>query len=165
METLTAAEARSLPSHQVFDLYLDMIPDTDGLETFEEVFGFRPPAEPLLVHVFMDDAAQPLSSIRTWDVSNEISVVDDDLLAAMKIRSIPDRDREQKQVKDVADLHALLWYGREYGEIHSDVRSRVSKTDISQIQEQLDGEVYSDAANQLQTDEQLVEESIERLFV
>lgn len=84
------------------------------LDTFHEVFGFRPPAEPLLRHVFADDAAQPLTQFRSWDVPDALRVVDPDLLAAMKIRSIPDRDRGQKRVKDVADLHALLWHVRTY---------------------------------------------------
>ncbi len=75
-ETLTAEEAQSLPSHQVFDLYLDMIPDTDELATSHAVFGFRPPAEPLLTHVFTDGAAQPLTRFQSWDIPAEVQVVD-----------------------------------------------------------------------------------------
>jgi hypothetical protein len=164
-ETLTAEEAQSQPSHQVFDLYLDVIPDTEDLEAFHDVFGFRPPAEPLLTPVFTDDAAQPLTTFRSWDVSEEVGVVDADLLAAMKIRSIPDREREQKRVKDVADLHALLWYVREYREIRSDVRSWVSARDLEQLQEHVDTGVYADAANLLQIDAQLVEDSVAQLIL
>jgi hypothetical protein len=132
-ETLTEAEAQSLPSHQVFDLYLDMIPDTDDLDTFHEVFGFRPPAEPLLSHVFTGDAAEPLTTFRDWDIPADMRIVDPDLLAAMKIRSIPDRNRDQKRVKDVADLHALLWYVREYGGMRSAVRSWVDESDLERF--------------------------------
>jgi hypothetical protein len=164
-ETLTAEESQSLPPHQVFDLYLDMIPDTEDLDTFHEVFGFRPPSEPLLAHVFTDDAAQPLTSFRSWDVPEEVGVVDADLLAAIKIRSIPDRDRDQKRVKDVADLHALLWYVREYREIRSDVLSWVSERDIEQLREHVDTGVFADAANLLQINEQLVEDSVEQLIL
>lgn len=164
-ETLTAEEARSLPSHQVFDLYLDMIPDTDDLGTFHDVFGFRPPAEPLLRHVFTDGAAQPLTSFRSWDLPAAMGVVDPDLLAAMKIRSIPGRDRAQKRVKDVADLHALLWYVREYREMRSAVRSGVSESDIDQLREHVDDRVYADAAQLLQIDTQLVQDSVEQLML
>ncbi|PSP66676.1 hypothetical protein BRC85_09385 [Halobacteriales archaeon QS_1_69_70] len=164
-ETLTAEEAKSLPSHHVFDLYLDLIPDTQDLDTFHEVFGFRPPAEPLLAHVFTDDAAQPLTTFRSWDVPEEFGVVDADLLAAMKIRWIPDRDMDQKRVKDVADLHALLWYVREYREIRSDVLSWVSERDIEQLREHVGADLYADAANLLQVDEQLVEDSVEQLIL
>jgi hypothetical protein len=74
-----------------------MIPDTDDLDTFQDVFGFRPPAEPLLKHVFKNDAAEPLTTIQSRDLPDELSIVDPDLLAAMKIRSIPERDRVQSQ--------------------------------------------------------------------
>lgn len=162
-ETLTAEEAESLPTHQVFDLYLDVIADTDDLDTFHDVFGFRPPAEPLLRHVFTDDAAQPLTQFRSWVVPANLRVVDPDLLAAMKVRSIPDRDRGQKRVKDVADLHALLWHVQAYKEIRADVLSWVSDTDIEQLRDHVDDGVYADAATLLQVDQQLVEDSIEQL--
>lgn len=164
-ETLTAEEAQSLPSHQVFDLYLDMIPDTDDLDAFHEAFGFRPPSEPLLAHVFTDDAAEPLTSVRSWDLPEEMRIVDPDLLAAMKIRSIPDRDRDQKRVKDVADLHALLWYVREYREMRSAVRGWVSETDIDQLRDHVGDGVYADAAQLLQIDVSLVEDSVEQIML
>lgn len=162
---LTANEAQTLPSHQVFDLYLDMIPSTDDLDTFHDVFGFRPPAEPLLVHVFTDGAAEQLTSVRSWDLPEEMGIVDPDLLAAMKIRSIPDRKRDQKRVKDIADLHALLWYVREYGEMQSDVLSWVTDSDLEQLQDRVDDGVYADAAQLLQIDVQLVRDSIEQLML
>lgn len=164
-ETLTAEEVQSQPSHRVFDLYLDMIPDTDDLDTFHDVFGFRPPAEPLRGHVFTDDAAEPLTAFWSWDLPEEMRIVDPDLLAAMKIRSIPDRDREQKRVKDVADLHALLWYVREFREIRSAVRSWVSERDIDQLRDHVGEGVYADTAQLLQIDEQLVQDSIEQLML
>lgn len=164
-ETLTAEEAQSLPSHQVFNLYLDMIPDTDDLDAFHEAFGFRPPAELLLGDVFTDGAAEPLTSFRSWDLPEEMRIVDPDPLAAMKVRSIPDRNRDQKRVKDVADLHALLWYVREYREMRSAVRSWVSGTDIDQLRNHVGEGVYADAAQLLQIDTQLVQDSIEQLML
>lgn len=162
-ETLTAEEATLLPPHQVFDLYLDVIPDTDDLDTFSEVFGFRPAAEPLLRHVFADDAAQPLTQFRSWDMPAELRVVDPDLLAAMKVRSIADRDRGQKRVKDVAGLHALLWHVRVYQEMREDVVSRVADSDLARLQNHVGEEVYGDVAGLLQVDKQLVVDSIEQL--
>lgn len=163
-EILTAYEAQSLPPHQVFDLYLDMIPDTGELEAFHDVFNFRPPAEPLLEHVFTGDGGEPLSRFQSWDVPAEMQVVDPDLLAAMKVRSIPDRGRTQKRVKDVADLHALLWYVREYREMRSDVRGWVSDDDIVRVREHVDPGVYGEAANLLQIDAELIQDSVEQLL-
>lgn len=164
-EPLTEDETQSLPPHQVFDLYLDMIPDTSDLETFRAVFGFRPPAEPLLEAVFAGDAAQPITRFRSWDVSERIRVVDPDVLAAMKIRSIPDREGDQKRVKDVADLHSLLWYPRDYGEIRSDVLSIVSEDTIERLKDHVGEAVYTDAAQLLQIEKSLVEDSIHQLLV
>lgn len=162
-ETLTVAEVQSLPSHRVFDLYLDVIPDTTDLEIFHDVFGFRPPAEPLLQSVFAEDAATPLRQFRSWDVPEGVCVVDPAVLAAMKIRSIPDRDRGQKRVKDVADLHALLWYVRDYREMVADVRSWVTSDDLEALRDHVDDQVYGDAASLLRVGEGLVEDSIEQL--
>lgn len=163
-ETLTEDEATALPSHRVFDLYLDVIPDTAELETFHDVFGFRPPSEPLLGDVFADDAAAPLTSVRSWDLLDDMLIVDADLLAAMKIRSIPDRDRDQKRVKDVADLHALLWYVRSYQEMKAAVRSWAANDDLEALQNHVDEGIYDEAAQLLQIDEQLVRDSIEQLI-
>lgn len=163
-EILTEEEATALPSYQVFDLYLDVIPDTDELDTFHDVFGFRPPSDPLLGHVFTDGAAAPLTTARSWDLPEEMLIVNPDLLAAMKIRSIPDRDRNQKRVKDVADLHALLWYVRSYQEMKSAVRSWAADDDLEKLQNNVDGAIYEEAAQLLQIDEQLVRDSIEQLI-
>lgn len=163
-ETLPEDEAMALPSYRVFDLYLDVIPDTDDLDTFHDVLGFRPPSEPLLGHVFANDAAAPLTSIQSWNLPDNILIVDADLLASMKIRSIPDRNREQKRVKDVADLHALLWYVRDYKEMKALVRSWVTDDDLAALQNHVDESIYDEAAELLQIDEQLVRDSIEQLI-
>ncbi len=83
----------------------------------------------------------------------------------MKIRSIPDRDRDQKRVKDVADLHALLWYVSEYEEMRSAVRSWVSDSDLDQLRDHVDDGLYMETANLLQIDASLVEDSIEQLML
>ena len=142
-----------------------MIPDTDDLDTFHDVFGFRPPAEPLLSPVFTDDAAEPLTAFHEWNIPADMQIVEPDLLATMKVRSIPDRNRDQKRVKDVADLHALLWYVREYGAMRSDVRSWVTESDLDQLRDHVDDGVYAEAADLLQIDTDLVRDSVEQLML
>jgi len=164
-EGISEEEAQSLPQHQVFQLFLDIIPDTDDLDTFHEALGFRPPAEPLLQHAFADDAAAPLAAYHDWDIPDTVHIADADLVAAMKIRSILDRDETQKRVKDIADLHALLWYVREYRKMRSAVRRRVSEMDIDQLQDHVGEGVYADAAQLLQIDTQLVQDSVEQLML
>jgi len=164
-DSITADDAEALPQHRVFQLFLDIIPDTTDLDTFHEVFGFRPPAEPLLRHAFDDDAAAPLTAYRSWDVPDAVQVAAPDLVAAMKLRSIPDRDRAQKRVKDVADLHALLWYVTEYAAMQDRVLQWVSAGDLDVVDALLDPQDYAAAADLLQINQDLVQDSIEQLFV
>ena len=163
-EPLTDAESRGLPSHRVFNLYLDMISDTPDFGTFREALGFTPPADPILNAVFSEGAGDSLRKFRNWDIPESVLIADPDLLACMKIRSIPDRDREQKRVKDVADLHSLLWYTREYSEMRNEVRSRLSENDIDQMSRHVDLGLYRQAANLLQIESELVQDTIEQLI-
>lgn len=161
-EPIDEDEVQSVFPHQRFDVHIDIIPDTEELDTFEEEFGFRPPEEPLLRHAFENGAAEPLSSHRSWDLPEETLIADPDLLGAMKIRSAPLRDKDEKLVKDIADLHALLWYVRDYREMREDVRSWVSDEEIRTLVEYLNDQVYGAAANLLGVDHETVRSSIEQ---
>lgn len=163
-DIITEEESRQLPPHQVFQLFLDVIPDTEDLDRFHEVFGFRPPAEPLLRHAIEEGAAEPLTKYRSWDMPDTMLIADPDLLAAMKIRSIPHRDKFQKRVKDIADLHAILWYIAEYQEMQRSVLGRVSNEDLDRMDSHLDEQGYEDTANLLGVDLELVRDSIEQLI-
>lgn len=93
---LSKAETRTRPQHQFFEVYVDIIPDTTDVASFNDAFGFRPPAEPLLKPVFKDDKGTPLVEYVPWTVAESVQIVPPELLAAMKIRSLPDRDKDHK---------------------------------------------------------------------
>jgi hypothetical protein len=65
-DRLTEEEARGQPAHNIFRVDIDIIPDTTALDTFEDVFGFRPPAEPLLAPVFRDGEGEALDEYVSW---------------------------------------------------------------------------------------------------
>jgi hypothetical protein len=164
---LTEEEARELPQHQLFEVYIDLIPDTTELAEFNDAFGFTPPAEPLLRPVFENDAGEPLQQYVSWSVPDAVQIVPPELLAAMKIRSLPDRDKSHKRVKDVADLHALLWYTRPYNQIREQIQEYVSTDDIQAVQNAVTGDntsVFDDAGTLLQIDPDTIQASITRLF-
>lgn len=119
-ERISEDEAGNYSMHEVFQVYVDIIPDTTELDGFRDVFGFKPPAEFLLKPVFNENRGEPLSNHVSWEVSSDKLIVPPELLAAMKIMSLPDRDKSHKRVKDVADLHALLWYVKDYSEIQAE---------------------------------------------
>ncbi|MFQ3293190.1 MAG: hypothetical protein ACI8VE_000247 [Natrialbaceae archaeon] len=156
--------ARGEPPHNVFRLDIDIMPDTAELDGFEKAFGFRPPAEPLLKPVFTDDAGEPLAAYVDWNVPTQVRIAPVALLGAMKIRSAPQRDKSHKLLKDLADLHALLWYVTDYDEIRSAVQDRVSDEDRSQFVSIMTDDVFERSARLIDVDPTIVEQSIEGVF-
>jgi len=153
--------ARGEPPHNVFRLDIDIMPDTTELDDFEETFGFRPPAEPLLEPVFTEDAGESLAGYVDWDVPTAVRVAPVDLLGAMKVRAAPQRDKSHKLLKDLADLHALLWYVAGYDEIRQAVRDRLTEVDRSHFASIAADDVYERSARLIDVDPVIVQQSIE----
>ncbi|WP_436900271.1 nucleotidyl transferase AbiEii/AbiGii toxin family protein [Halovenus halobia] len=164
-DRISEEEASQYDMHEIFQVYIDLIPDTAELEQFREVFGFKPPAEPLLKPVFQDDEGDPLTDHVSWEAPGDVKIVPPEILAAMKTRSLPDRDKSHKRVKDVADLHALLWYAKDYNQIKSDLLKRTSEEDINRLEHTVDEELFENAAQLLQINPEIIENSITRLFL
>jgi len=160
---ISTDEVQELPQHRTFDVFVDIIPDTNRLSGFESAFGFRPPSEPLLRHAFDGERVRSLAAVSDWDVPDAVSIAEPVLLAAMKIRSIPNRDKDQKRVKDIADLHALLWYVEEYSTIREQIVSIVNESDLEELDACTDERTFADSAGLLQIDRDLIAESIQRL--
>ena len=164
-DRLTEEEARDCPAHNVFRVDIDIIPDTTALDVFEDTFGFRPPAEPLLAPVFADDEGKPLDDHVSWTVPSGARLAPSASLAAMKIRVFPERDKSHKQLKDLADLHALLWYVEEYASMRSAARDRVSDDDVETFRAAVSEGLYDRAARLIEVDATMVRQSIEQLFM
>jgi hypothetical protein len=145
VEELTEDEASQLPMHQVVDMRVDIQPTITESETFNEAFGFQPPAEPLLKQAF-DGASRPLTAFVDWDLPEAIRIVDHTLLAAMKIGSFPGRNKHHKKVKDLADLYALIWYAGEWQHTVEEARSFVEREDIDRFQASLEESLIDEAA-------------------
>ena len=67
-------------------------------------------------------------------------------------------------MKDVADLHALLWYVTDYTEMKTGALEYVSNSDVEQFANAVDDTVFEDAATLLQIEPQLISGSIIRLL-
>lgn len=164
-ERLNDDAARDHPAHTVFRVDIDIIPDTTALDTFQEVFGFRPPAEPLLAPVFEAEADESLADYVDWEAPPEARIAPAAVLAAMKVRAVPERDKSHKQLKDLADLHALLWYVTDYDEIQPAVRKHLTDADIAAFESMLTDDVFERTARLIDIDPTIVRQSIERLLV
>lgn len=101
---LTEEDSRRVPSYELFQLYLDMMVDRVHPRQ-AEVLGPRAMDEPILARVFDEGM---MDRVRVGDA--DVPVPRPHLLLAMKLRSLPDRQREDKAIKDACDAYALLWH-------------------------------------------------------
>jgi len=103
-EELTVEESAKLPMYQIFQLCIDPVVDYIHPE-IESVLGFVPIDEPLLSLVFEDKMCTAVILFE-----KTVLLPKPHALLAMKLNSAPNRDKENKRVKDIADIYALLWY-------------------------------------------------------
>lgn len=162
-ERLDDEVARGEPPHNVFRLDIDILPDTPELDVFHDSFGFRPPAEPLLEPVFTEDAGEPLTEFVEWTTETEAYIAPAVLLGAMKVRAAPQRDKSHKLLKDLLDLHALLWYVTDYDEMRTAVRDRLTDEDIDEFSATTTDGLYERAAGLVDIDPTVVRQSISGL--
>lgn len=101
---LTPEESTRLPLYQIFQLYVDPIVDNIHPK-IKDLLGFVPIDEPLLSLVF-----QNKMYIKTTLFGKTTLMPKPHVLLAMKLNSAPHRDKENKRIKDIADIYAILWY-------------------------------------------------------
>lgn len=87
-------------------LYLDPIV-THKRDDSKEILGFEPVDEPLLAPVFHD------ASLRTPlpKLGENVFLPVAPMLIATKLKSLPDRTKDDKAIKDLCDLYALFTFG------------------------------------------------------
>ena len=101
---LTQEESAELPLYQVFQLFIDPIVDYIHPKT-KDLLGFVPIDEPLLSLLFKDKMYTTATLL-----GKRVILPSPQVLLAMKLNSAPQRDKEHKRIKDIADIYALLWY-------------------------------------------------------
>ena len=101
---LSPEEAAKRPLYQIFQLFIDPIVDYIHPK-IKDILGFVPIDEPLLSLLF-----QSKMHTTTNIFEREAMLPKPELLLAMKLNSAPRRDKENKRIKDIADIYALTWY-------------------------------------------------------
>lgn len=158
-ERLSNDEARQVAQHNLFEVYIDFLSSTPDLDAFEDAFGFRPPDEPLLQHVFDGDGSDALSKYVSWNAESG-QIVKAPVLAAMKVRAFPERDKSHKQLKDIADLHTLLWYVSDYQEIVRETHCYLEQSDIQRFTDSVTDTLYMQSAQLINEDFETLQESV-----
>ncbi len=97
-------DGRTVPAHFIFPMYVDLIVDTIPAG-FRKTFGFTPIDEPLLKFAF-----EKKENTQMKEFDKKLLLPSPELLLAMKINSLPGRDKEHKRIKDICDIFALAWY-------------------------------------------------------
>jgi len=107
IHTETEEEIKSgenVPAHFTFPMFIDLIVDSIPKD-FKKTFGFNPIDEPLLKTVF-----DKKEFIILNEFDRKLLLPNPELLLAMKVNSLPSRDKEHKRIKDICDIFALAWY-------------------------------------------------------
>ncbi len=104
---LTEEESKRVPIHDLFYLYLDIMVDRIHPRQ-AEVLGPKALDEPILARMHDED-----TSVRVSIGQAHVLVPPPHLLLAMKLKAIPNRQKEDKVVKDACDIFALLWHSPE----------------------------------------------------
>lgn len=106
LEELSSEESENKLPYEMVRMYIDPIVDKIH-DDFEEICGYNPIDEPLLSLGFQNN----------WFVTHRefdnIKVTMPHLLLAMKMNSVLNRNKEDKRVKDICDIFALMWHSTE----------------------------------------------------
>ncbi len=101
---LTPEQAKKTPQYDLFDLYVDPIVDNIP-DNIKDVLGVQPIDETLLGMIFEE---RQFVEIKYFDVL--IQIPKPEVLLATKIKSLPQRTKDHKKWKDIADIYALIWH-------------------------------------------------------
>ncbi len=136
------ADSTKVPAHFIFPMYVDLIVDSIP-SGFRHVFGFDPIDEPLLRLVFDKKQGRIME-----EFDKKLLLPSNEALLAMKINSLPGRDKKHKRIKDMCDIFALTWYsGLNPSKV--DLKVNLPKSSISKFSTALKKEDYFNAAVQL----------------
>jgi hypothetical protein len=103
LKALSPEESAKRQYYEIIKMYVDPIVDTIHRD-FQEICGYNPIDEPLLSLGFKNN----------WFIKHNefdnIKVTMPHLLLAMKMNSVLNRDKEDKRIKDMCDIFALMWH-------------------------------------------------------
>ncbi|MEK6906958.1 MAG: hypothetical protein AABW45_00345 [Nanoarchaeota archaeon] len=145
--------------HQRFIMSVDPIVDFIP-SNFKQIFGFIPIDEPLLKFVFEN----PKYRTKLKEFNKKLLLPKPELLLATKLKSITQRDKEDKKIKDLCDIFALLWYsGKIPRVLRNNAIKLVSQKEIKKTISKIKDEDYKKASAQLNHSSQEIRRVIETL--
>ncbi|MBS1268984.1 MAG: hypothetical protein MAG458_01720 [Nitrosopumilus sp.] len=115
-EELSEEESKRKQSYEMFQLYVDPMSDNVHKDA-QKIVSFPLLDEPLLSHVFNDDKFVTMS-----EFGGSFKLPNPEVLIATKLKSVTCRTKDDKRVKDVSDIYALLWHSEtEFDELKKEI--------------------------------------------
>jgi hypothetical protein len=102
-KVITEEQAKTIPIYDLFYQYVDLILDQIH-PGHNEIFSIKPIDEPILINAFNENKFKEI----TFE-HEIIHLPNPEILLATKLKAFPDRDKEDKKIKDACDIYALLW--------------------------------------------------------
>ncbi|MDE1767095.1 MAG: nucleotidyl transferase AbiEii/AbiGii toxin family protein [Thaumarchaeota archaeon] len=135
---LSEVESRKKPSYEMFQLYVD--PMVDNIhKAAQKIVGFPLLDESLLSHVFVGQKFTSLS-----EFGGKFRLPTPEILIATKLKSVPSRNKDDKRIKDISDIYALLWYSEdEFLELKQKVQQILGIPEISDVVSKFTQDEYS----------------------
>jgi len=104
---LTREQSAITPTHDIFQIYVDLIVD-EIHPAFKKTFCLDTIDESLLKHVFEEKR----NRIELKEFEKMLWLPTPEILLATKIKSLPNRTKDNKKIKDLCDIYSLGWYSR-----------------------------------------------------
>jgi len=104
---LTEETARGFPLYEIIYLYIDMMVDNIHPQ-HKNIFKCDPLDEPIAAQIFMDG-----SYVKKKLGDFYVNIPNPASLLATKLRSIPQRQKDDKLWKDACDIYSIIWHSPE----------------------------------------------------
>ncbi len=127
------------------------------------MFGFTPVDESLLKLVFEDKKHR----MELKEFNKLLWIPTPEILLATKMKSIPNRTRDEKIVKDVCDAYVLSWYSnKDFREIKDALKKLVPSIGLEKLRTHLRDEenLFQKAENAMGIDAETIKNTIINLI-
>ncbi|MEA2055334.1 MAG: hypothetical protein U9O49_00695, partial [Candidatus Thermoplasmatota archaeon] len=158
---LSKEEAKRIPSHDIFTIFVDPIVDYVH-PLFKKIFNFDPVDETFLTHVFTEKTKRK----ELTEFNKLLWLPTADVLLATKIKSAINRQKDEKYIKDICDIYALSWYsGIKYHKISVEVHKILEEPYFKKLQKRInqDKSVFDKANIATGIDSEIIMNILENL--
>ena len=157
-EVLAATEVAERPGFAYYAIAVDLIIDERRPDA-RDIADFQAFAEPMLGQVFADPLHRRIHAIN----SVRVQVPAPHALLAMKLASLPQRQKDDKSVKDLCDIYALITASGDDPRTLRNRLRRLMPTASAAVQAAMDSRFLDDTAGLLEARPALVRHALAQL--